>query len=216
MTVPPKPPDPPDFIQTTARAGIALIPGIGGTLQVIYEDVRAHMATRQWQTIKEIADNVGEDQLAARLRDDPGRQALFANGVEVATRTGLEAKRRLLAKVVSAAILDDDALDGAQLRVEALRDLDIPQIRALERLKRLLDQQGEENDAYHMAVQQAWKDEPHPIRAALTRTGVAFAPSPRDTYGFSVDGITDFGRSLLAELHDVGAVDWEGTRIADL
>jgi hypothetical protein len=81
----PRPPEPPN-LQTTARAGIALIPGIGGALQVIYEDVRAHMAARQWQTIQEIADNVGEDRLAARLKDHPEHQALFANGVEVATR----------------------------------------------------------------------------------------------------------------------------------
>ena len=36
-------------------------------LQVIYEDVRAHMAARQWQTIQEITDSVGQDRLAARL-----------------------------------------------------------------------------------------------------------------------------------------------------
>ena len=126
----------------------------------------------------------------------------------------MEAKRRLLAKVVSAAILNDAALDGAQLRVEALRDLDVPQIRALERLQRLLNDHNEENDDYHAAVQQAWASEPHPIRAALTRTGVAFTPSARDTYGYAVDGITEFGQSLLWELHNVEAVDWEGTRIA--
>lgn len=50
----PTPPEPPDFMQTAARAGLALVPGIGGALQVIYEDVRAHMAARQWQTIQEI------------------------------------------------------------------------------------------------------------------------------------------------------------------
>jgi hypothetical protein len=188
----PRPPEPPDFIQTTARAGLALIPGIGGALQVIYEDVRVHMAARQWQTIQEIADNVGEDRLAARLKD-PVHQALFANGVEVATRTGLEDKRRLLAKVVSAAILNDAALEGAQLRVEALRDLDVPQIRALERLQRLLNDHKEENNTYLAAVQQAWKSEPHPIRAALTRTGVAFTPRklpPTNLAGYTVDGIT--------------------------
>lgn len=207
----PRPPEPPDFFQTAARAGIALIPGIGSGLQVIYEDVRAHMAARMGQTIQEIADRVGEDRLAARLKDHPEHQVLFANGVEVATRTGLEDKRRLLAKVVSAAILDDAALDGAQLRVEALRDLDAPQIRALERLQRLLNEHKEENDAYHAAVQQVWDSEPHPVRAALTRNGVAFTPSAPDTHGF---GITNFGQSLLWELHNVEAVDWEGTRIA--
>jgi hypothetical protein len=54
-----------------------VIPVIGGALQVIYEDVRAHMAARMGQTIQEIADNVGEDRLAARMKD-PVHQALFA------------------------------------------------------------------------------------------------------------------------------------------
>ena len=149
------------------------------------------------------SDSVGEDRLAAQLKDDPGRQALFANGVEIATRTGLEAKRRLLARVVVAAILDDDALDEAHLRVEALRDLDIPQIRALERLKRLSDDHAEKDEAYHMAVQHAWKAEAHPIRAALTRTGMAFEPSRRDTYGFAVDGIT-FSRNSTTSMPSTG------------
>jgi hypothetical protein len=182
-----EPPKPPDFFQTAARAGLALIPGIGGAVQVIYEDVRANIAYRQWQTIQEIADNVGEAALAEQLDDDAVRQALFVNGVEVATRTGLENKRRLLAKVVSAAMLDDFKIDGAQFRVEALRDLDVPQIKALERLHRLaVEHAGREDDksiaaTYHEAVQAAWLAEPYPVRAALTRTGVAFAP--RGTYG---------------------------------
>jgi hypothetical protein len=214
-----EPPKTPDFFQTAARAGLALIPGLGGALQVIYEDVRANIAYRQWQTIQEIADNVGEATLAEQLDDDPVRQALFVNGVEVATRTGLENKRRLLAKVVSAAMLDDFKIDGAQLRVEALRDLDVPQIKALERLHRLaVEHAGREDDksiatAYHEAVQAAWLAEPYPVRAALTRTGVAFALM--GTYGgFSVEGINEFGSGLLAELHDVDAFDWEGTWIA--
>jgi hypothetical protein len=207
----PRPPEPPDFLQTTARAGLALIPVIGGALQVIYEDVRANLEARHWQTIQEIADDVGEDRLAARLKD-PEHQALFANGVEVATRTGLENKRRLLAKVVSAAVLNDAKLDGAQLRVEALRDLDAPQIRALERLQRLLNEHTEKNEAYYAAVHEVWASEPDPIRAALIRTGVAFTFNA--SYGYGVDGITEFGQSLLWELHNVEAVDWEGTRIA--
>jgi hypothetical protein len=77
---------------------------------------------------------------------------------------------------------------------------------------------GREDDesiarTYHEAVQAAWLAEPYPVRAALTRTGVAFAPM--GTYGgFSVEGINEFGSGLLAELHDVDAFDWEGTRIA--
>jgi hypothetical protein len=116
-------------------------------------------------------------------------------------------------------MLDDFKIDGAQLRVEALRDLDVPQIKALERLHRLaVEHAGREDDksiatACHEAVQAAWLAEPYPVRAALTRTGVAFALM--GTYGgFSVEGINEFGSGLLAELHDVDVFDWEGTRIA--
>lgn len=211
----PQPPDPPDFFQTATRAGIALIPGIGGAIQVIYEDVRAHILHRQWQTIQEIADQVGEDELRESLDADPIRQALFVNGVEVATRTGMEVNRRLLAKVISAAMLDDGKVDGAQLRVEALRDLDVPQIRALEQLRRLADEHaGAQDEAYHRAVQAVYADAPPPIRAALTRTGVAFGRTGGGGYGSSyAEGINDFGRSLLEELDHVDAVDWEGTKI---
>ena len=64
-----------------------------------------------------------------------------------------------------------------------------------------------------LSQDEAWLAEPYPVRAALTRTGVAFALM--GTYGgFSVEGINEFGSGLLAELHDVDAFDWEGTRIA--
>jgi hypothetical protein len=117
--------------------------------------------------------------------------------------------------VVSAAILNDAALDAAQLRVEALRDLDVPQIRALERLQRLLNEYKEEKEesAYcDEAVQQVWASEPQSIRAALARTGVAF--TSRVAHVYAIEGINEFGQSLLWELHNVDAVDWEGTRIA--
>jgi hypothetical protein len=77
-----EPAKPPDFFQTAARAGLALLPSFGGAAQVIYEDVRANIAYRQWQTIQEIAENVGEAALTEQLADDPVRQALFVNGVE--------------------------------------------------------------------------------------------------------------------------------------
>jgi len=70
--------------------------------------------------------------------------------------------------------------------------------------------------------------EPHPVRAALTRTGVAFTPSTRDTYGFAND--LDHGQlgNVLGLLSRASASSarvflgnyttsmrsiWEGTRL---
>ena len=82
------------------RATLAAIPAVGGTLQVIYEDVRTRYVYRTARTVNQVAELTGVDHLEARLRDNPEVEALFVEAVEAASRTGLEAKRRLLAQTV--------------------------------------------------------------------------------------------------------------------
>jgi hypothetical protein len=67
--------------------------------------------------------------------EDEEVEVLFIEGVEIAVRSGLKAKRRLLARVVAKAVLDDAEIEPAQLLVQAFRDLDAPHLRALVRIR---------------------------------------------------------------------------------
>ena len=203
-------PEPPDFIDTAFRAGLALIPGVGGAVQVVYGDVRARIAHRQWQTVQGVAEAVGPNQLGARLEEDPLLQAIFVAGVEAATKTGLESKRRLLARTVAAAALDKAKVDESQLCVEALRDLDGPHIAALARLETVDDEcrRGEPGTPTHQQYRTrlipVWFGEPLAVRAALVRTGVAIEPSMTLMASHIPEGISEFGRKILTDLRSFG------------
>jgi hypothetical protein len=78
------------------------------------------------------------DRFAARLSSPPEFEALVVNTLDSAARTGYEAKRRLLAKVVINAALDDARVDESSLMAQA-RDLDAPHVRALVRIRLAFD-----------------------------------------------------------------------------
>lgn len=194
---------PPTWTDTAVSATIAAIPFVGGSLQVLYDDVRARYAAKAEQTMTAIASNVGEAHLARRLAEDPQLEALFVNAVDAALRTGYEAKRRLLAKVVSAAVLDSARVDESQLIVDTLMQLDAPHIRALERMSREIAETTRPEDEVWWGTSPAWAAESAPIKAALLRTGTAKpSPNPRIAIqgGRPSEGITAFGEAILAEL----------------
>ena len=103
--------------------------------------------------------------------------------------TGLVAKRRLLARAIAAAVLDDAKVDESHLYTEALRDLDAPHLRALERFRRAVDALipfGATPFGLEPALREVWDGEPFSVRAALIRTGcsaaaiVPLGPTGRD------------------------------------
>lgn len=217
--------EPPEWWDTVTRALLASMPGIGGAAQVIYEDVRAHLAARAVRTLDEIVAESGEDRLRDRLNSDPELEAVFAHGLDAATRTGYEAKRRLLSRVISAAVLDDAKVDEALLIVLALRDLDAPHLRVLEKMRRVEDdvlardlaefgeaQNGQEHaqsdreSAAHGAVRASTEGVPVALLESLVRTGVAHE------LGMSYGGpmvpatVSSFGRTLLDDLRTVDVV----------
>lgn len=107
---------PPSWAETAKRATLAAVPYVGGSLQVVYEDVRARRAAMAGETISDIVSATGEELLVQRLAEDPVAEALFVNAVDAAVRTGLEAKRRLLARAVAEAVIDEARLDESLAR----------------------------------------------------------------------------------------------------
>lgn len=206
--------DVPTRADTTARALAELatnLPMVGGALKIVLEETWTRRRAAAEATVQEISDVVGgPDRLASRLAEDPVLEALFCDAVDGAVRTGMESKRRLFARVIGAAVLDDAKVDDALLVVRALRELDAPDIRFLEAIRRAYDSvtpaSSTEDPARDVeserrqAVQDATRDMPAPVRAALVATGTI--KNWAGLFGGTTDlgGPSDFGRALLADL----------------
>lgn len=191
---------------TLVRAALKLVPRFGDALEVIYNDTRARHAEKVAHTLEAVVAQTGPDALMERLNSDPEVEALFVDAVEAATRTGVEGKRILLARVLAAAVLDDARVEEAQLITQALRELDAPHIRALERIRLAadtLDDLPERERKEAQAVLSAGRAEPVPVVAVLVRTGVV-EPATLFGGGHAVHDITDFGRNLLDALREAG------------
>lgn len=84
----------PEWWDTLTRVALAAVPVVGGPAQVIYQDVRARLAARAAQTMDEIVGETGLRLLRERVNSNPELEAILAQGVDAAMRTGYEAKRR--------------------------------------------------------------------------------------------------------------------------
>jgi hypothetical protein len=196
------------------KAALRAIPYVGSSLSIIFEDTRARHVARAVEVVQEIAEETGADRLSERLVKDEEVEVLFIEGVEIAVRSGLKAKRRLLARVVAKAVLDDAEVEPRQLLVHAFRDLDAPHLRALTRMRNAEDSaeavvaNGETDDARSArsreAVLEASRAEPIPVVATLIRTGVVY-PATLVGGGVAAYGLSEFGRRLLADLESLEA-----------
>ncbi|WP_150307196.1 M1 aminopeptidase family protein [Planctomonas psychrotolerans] len=194
-----------------ARTTLAAVPFVGGSIEVVYSAVRERRTRKAAQTVEEIVRVTGEQEFVRRLASDPRLEALFVNAVDSALRTGLEAKRRLLAQSVAAAAQAESAFDENELIAEALSQLDVQHVRALARLSDEWEymQSASRAETYRarMGASDAWEAVPPPVQAALVRTGAA-TPSPTSYLMTDVphraEGITDFGLKLLKRLREEG------------
>lgn len=163
--------NPPSWDQTVVRAaieataGVPLIgPGLSGALRVVYDDVVARRQARVAETVEDIATGAGGPQnLAARLEESPQLDAMFGRAVEAAARTGLEAKRRLLARAVVAAACDDAKLDDSELMIDTLAQLDSSHVMALARMN---DEPPIPTDAGEISwgMSAVWREQPAAIQ----------------------------------------------------
>ncbi|MDQ0375975.1 hypothetical protein [Cellulomonas humilata] len=186
---------------TLARAGLNLIPIVGGSIDVLAARVNEGMVYKRRQLYADVLRRVQVEELVAALDRDPVLEAVWSQAVLACVRTGVTAKRRLLAKVISQAVLDDALVEQTQLVVDALEHLDAPHLRALERFRRFIDSIEPQTMQVKTRARELWHGEPVPIRAALVRTGCSTAPitpigglsMPSYTQGM----LSDFGRQLL-------------------
>lgn len=188
-------------VETLAKVAVAALVPYGGSAVMAWEAVRNRVASRVQLTAENVADAIGIDRLAERLSESPEFEALFINALDSAARTGYEPKRRLLAQVVINAALDDAVIDESWLVEQALRDLDAPHLRALERIRLAVDQFPPDStkDRADAAIA-AGALEPESVRAVLVRTGVAAAPVFPGG-GIGIAYVSQFGRAILADLH---------------
>lgn len=197
-----------------ARVLPILGPTVGQAFAVVLEDMRSRRDARFTTTMASIKNRVGDvDFLGRRLVEDEELEALFISGVSCAVDTGLDAKRRLLVQVISAAILDDAHVDESALIVQVLRDLDAPHFRSLERIRR--EQDDELQDRSREAPAGGWPSrdqhvvdmvsrESEPVVSALLRAGTLTLVTGGVVPGIGgrlvVTGLSDFGRKLLADV----------------
>lgn len=219
--------EPPKVHYTLARAVLAALP-FGGSVDILVEHVRKGLEYRARQTVAEIVDATGAEELAERLARDPEVEAIFVQGLEAAMRTGHEGKRRLLARLISGAVLDDAKVDEGLLFVLALRNLDGPHIRALEAMRRAVEKVDAEKlgpdergygpssaeryaNSIAAQVQNDLARTPLAVCAGLVREGLIRSRGTWDSAGRGRDlwethEVTAFGRELLDHLREVDVV----------
>jgi hypothetical protein len=219
------PNEPRKLWETAVRIGLSLVPYVGGAVQVLFEDVRSHIEARAARTMQEIVEETGFERLTERLASDPEVEALFVQGLDAATRTGYEAKRRLLARLISAAVLDDTKVDDSLLYVLALRSLEAPHVRALEAMWRAT-QSAKDGDsgltrtervaAETEAIRQATSGLSWAICAALAREGLVASRGTWSAAGgrtFDAFEVTSFGIDLLEHIRKVEVVADSGDEV---
>lgn len=204
-----QPPSVPDLL---ARAAIAASPRLAGSLAILYEGIRDRWVARGSQVLAEVAAGAPVSELERRLRGDDALDASLTAAVEAGARSSLEAKRRLLGRVVARAVLDDSRMDEAMLIVGVLSQIDAPHVRCLEAVRRAEEQAevagevapradgAERETVQRIAV--AGRAHPVPVLAALASLGLLEAQGVNDGTTI-VKGLTPFGLALLTDLRDI-------------
>jgi hypothetical protein len=202
---------PPSWPDILARAAIAASPQLAGSLAILYAGIRDRWAARGSQVLEEIASGAPASELERRILEDGALDAALAAAVEAGARTSLEAKRRLLGRVVVRAVLDDSRVDEATLIVGVLSQIDAPHVRCLEAVRRAEEQAEVAGEAAPRAegaereivqrIAVAGRAHPVPVLAALTSLGLL------ETHGVYegttiVKGLTPFGQALLTDLRE--------------
>ena len=177
-------------------------------MEVLFDQVRARRAAAGGKTIASIIEITGQPALEQRLERDPAVEAVFVTAVDAAVRSGLEAKRRLLARAVADAVMDEAKLDESYVLTSILAELDVPHVRTL---KALGDEwavaQETPVEGVSWGISKVWASTPSPIRAALIRTGTAI-PATSNFHAKGEpnrqEGISDYGLEVLKQLLEEG------------
>lgn len=195
------------------EASVGLELGVGSGIFPVKAKLAVSLK-RGWNSRgREVLDSVSQavdgEVLERRLLQAPEVEVLLSRAVNAAAASSLASKRRLLARVVQAAVLDDAAIDQATLIVDVLEQVDAVHIRCLEAIARAELESKEAGDWEFTAeraakpsnqrVQDAADGYPSPIINRLETLGLADASV--DWSGHTrVTGMTVFGELVLNDL----------------
>ena len=210
MSAKPEPDKPPPSVpDILARALVAASPKFAGSLAILYDGFRARWSARVSQVSDEVTAVMPPEKLSRRLEAQPALDAAFAAALEAAGRTGLEAKRRLLGRVIARAVLDDARVDEATLLVGVLSQIDAPHVRCLEAIHRAEEEAEAAGEIAPRAqyaeretvprIAEVGRAHPDPVLAALASLGLI---ETSNTWGDTaiLKGLTPFGQALLRDL----------------
>ncbi len=129
------PPSGPTRTDTAVKAALNLVPFVGGSLAVLYEDVMARRRSR----LDAFADAAfahysgSDSDFVGRIAADGRLAELFLQSAEAATKTSVREKATALGRILAeaATATSDGETDRAELLALALMDLEGPHVRAL-------------------------------------------------------------------------------------
>jgi hypothetical protein len=137
-------------------------------------------------------------------------ESLLVQALEAASRTGYEAKRKLLGRAAAQALIRDDAIDPAVLIVHALSQLEPVHIRALARLVEFSDSLGpwpeEGTHEFHertgAMVKYGEEQIALPVLVTLVNTGVVMQTTNAFGGGTHLHDVSTFGHEVLRGLNE--------------
>lgn len=171
---------------------------IGGGIYPLQAKVAVSVArrfgSRSTEVLQPSIDAVGEEGLSSRLQASEEVDVLVARSVFAAGSSAHAGKRRLLAKVVQRAVLDDAEIDPSSMIVELIEQIDSPHIRCLEDIHRA-EQSAQASGEMGVVARGAEK----PITQEVSATA------------------RKYPETLIRRLHGLGLVDgsvtWDGITV---
>jgi len=200
--------------ENEASIGIELSVG-GGPVPAsakLSASLKRGWASRGQEVLTVVTESVGVEELRHRLDANPELETLLARAINAAAGSALENKRRLLARIVQDAVLDDAVVDESTVILDVLEQVDAIHIRCLEAIARAEQESKDAGDwefaveraekPYNQRIQSAAEMHPSPVIKRLGTLGLADATV--DWSGHSrVTGLTSFGDQLLRHLRNV-------------
>lgn len=201
----------PSIPDVLARAAIQASPRLAGSLSVVYDGLRQRWLARAQEVVNEVDSRSTSDLLSQRLAESEQLDAAFLTAVEAGASSGVGAKRRLLGRMIAAAVLDDAKIDEATLLTGILTQIDAPHILCLEAIYRAKKEaakagelsptaQGAEQEL-NQRVMEAGRAYPAPVLVVLVSLGLLDASVGWGGVAL-VGGPTAFGEQLLNELRE--------------
>lgn len=168
--------------------------------------------SRGSEVLQPSIEGIGVDALVARLEASEELDALVSRAFIACGRSAHTGKRALLAKIVQRTVLDDAKLDESSLLVRIMDQIEGPDIRCLEEMRRAEQRARDSGELGAIArgaekpmtreVDKAAEKYPEAVLRSLERLGLISATINWDGSAY-VSGMSSLGDSILDELHEV-------------